>query len=175
MKNNNFIESDNCPAKLNKKVGSCHYNQVNGLIHQRKENEPLCSHCYSKNNNFIEKDNLLDKPIKAKTLKKKLEKTLKIKKGMKGYGLKKYKIEPFVKGTYIVGHCYDFKNNEIKTIYDDKPLQNNKPSIELIEKLPVLGADYSCGLHKIAIKINQIIEKLNEHSVRLGEEEDDED
>lgn len=126
--------------------------------------------------------NILDKPIKAKTLKKKLEKTLKITKGMKGYGLRKYKIEPFVKGTYVVGHCYDFKNNEIKTFFDKEPLQNNKPSIELIEKLE---CPLGCGLlteeqrrnnaiERIENKINEIIDAVNELKTRVNliDEED---
>jgi hypothetical protein len=128
--------------------------------------------------------NILNKPIKAKTLKKKLEKTLKITKGMKGYGLKKYKIEPFVKGTYIIGHCYDFKNNEIKTIFDDKPLQNNKPSIELIEKLDVIGIindkelDFNNMTYRLLLmtsyKLNEVIEQLNTIKVRVNllDEED---
>lgn len=36
-------------------VKECYYNQTNGEKHQRKEREPLCSHCYSfPSDTFIE-------------------------------------------------------------------------------------------------------------------------
>jgi len=40
-------------------VKECYYNQTNGEEHQRKEGEPLCSHCYSfptPSDTFIEKE-----------------------------------------------------------------------------------------------------------------------
>jgi hypothetical protein len=108
----------------------------------------------TKNNNFIEEE-LLDKPIKAKTLKKKLEKTC----NCCGWDDNGFKHEPY---------CNLYENS----------LQNNKPSIELIEKLE---CPLGCGLlteeqrrnnaiERIENKINEIIEKLNEHSVSLGED-----
>lgn len=36
---------DNCRIK-DIKVKDCYYNQINGEKHQRKEKEPLCTHCY---------------------------------------------------------------------------------------------------------------------------------
>ena len=37
---------DKCPAGCQKLVKDCYYNQIQGARHQRKDGEPLCSHCY---------------------------------------------------------------------------------------------------------------------------------
>ena len=58
MKKIEYKKEDMCPAKLNKKVGDCYYNQTNGEEHQRKKGEPLCVHCY--NPSFLIKNNKND-------------------------------------------------------------------------------------------------------------------
>lgn len=42
-------KQDKCLGKLDKTVGECYYNKVEGKKFQRKENELLCSHCWSLN------------------------------------------------------------------------------------------------------------------------------
>jgi hypothetical protein len=122
-------------------------------------------------------DDVLDKPIKAKTLKKKLEKTLTYDKAVKI-------IKNFNKN-YKPSDPIKLLEDACKTSYDmpkckcnNKTLQNNKPSIELIEKLDyntlITQTPISYLDETFIIKINKIIDKLNEINVRLNllDEED---
>jgi hypothetical protein len=123
--------------------------------------------------------NILDKPIKAKTLKKKLGESIGDTHISTHYNYRDGK-----KTTYEVKFLGErgYSQKKIK----EEPLQNNKPSIELIEKLDLhdmvkehLNTDTvwdvnSWILLTILDKINQIIEELNSLKTRVNliDEED---
>lgn len=101
--------------------------------------------------------NILDKPIKAKTIKKKLEDVEKMEIIL---GLLRDYPEAINKDRVIEMLETNIKYYDKQFGYLRKPLQNNKPSIELIEKL-----DYSYqpletanDRYLLEFKINQIIE-----------------
>lgn len=127
--------------------------------------------------------NILNKPIKAKTLKKKLENTLQQERVNELHNYRKNR-DKFYDNKFVYKSKKKLEKIEVeKYLKSDKfikdflkPLQNNKPSIELIEKIEfgeyVLENKVVMNVAEkiLANKINEIIEKLNEHSVRLGED-----